>query len=135
MQIFITRMTGKTITIDTSAGDTILNIKEKFQDKEGIPPESTGLFFGGSELEDDKTLADYHIEKETMLTMIERVAATPLQTVAGAAATSDMVAALTAIASSIASAPPTITLVKMELIAAVQDWRTEHTGEYITRVI
>ena len=48
------------------------------------------LLIGGRELDDDKTLADYRIDKETTLTMIERVlapAASPLQSVAGAAST------------------------------------------------
>ena len=75
MQIFIKRMTGKTVTIDASGGDTILLIKEKFQDKEGLSPAQVGLFFGGRELDDDKTLADCSIDKETTLTMIERVLA------------------------------------------------------------
>ena len=133
MQIFITRMTGKTVTIDASDGDTILLIKEKFQDKEGLSPAQVCLLFGGHELDDDKTLADYSIDKETTLTMIERVlapAASPLQTVTGAASASEILAALTNIASSVAAAPPTITLVKMELITAVQAWRKERTGAY-----
>ena len=75
MQIFIKRMTGKTVTIDASGGDTILLIKEKFQDKEGLSPAQVGLFFGGRELDDDKTLADCSIDKETTLAMIERVLA------------------------------------------------------------
>ena len=113
MQIFIKRMTGKVITIDASDGDTILLIKEKFQDKEGLSPAQVCLLFGGRELEDDKTLAHYSIAKETTLTMIERVvapAASPLQSVANAASTGEVTAALTLIASSVASAPPTITL-------------------------
>ena len=131
MQIFIKRMTGKTVTIDASGGDTILLIKEKFQDKEGLSPEQVCLIFGGHTLEDGKTLADYRIGKETTLTMIERVLAsapTPLQTVAEAASMSEITAALTSIASSVASAPPTITLVKMDLITAVNSWRKEHAG-------
>jgi len=35
MQIFIKTLTGKTITLDCEPSDTIENIKQKIQDKEG----------------------------------------------------------------------------------------------------
>ncbi len=34
MQIFIKTLTGKTITLDVEATDTIENVKQKIQDKE-----------------------------------------------------------------------------------------------------
>ena len=61
MQIFVKFLSGKTITLNVKETDTLLNIKEKIKDMEGIPIDKQKLFYAGKILEDNKTLGDMNI--------------------------------------------------------------------------
>ena len=73
MQIFVKALvTGKEVALDVKPSDTVESVKQKVEEKEGIPADEQGLMFAGNELEDGRTLSDYNIETEATLDLVER---------------------------------------------------------------
>ena len=72
-QIFVKTMTGKIFTLYVDHSDTFEIIKYFILLKEGIPIDNQRFLFEGRQLEDNRTLADYNIQKESTLFLILRL--------------------------------------------------------------
>ncbi|WP_293917657.1 MULTISPECIES: ubiquitin-like protein [unclassified Sphingobacterium] len=71
-QIFVKTLTGRTYTINVNSSDYISQIKAMLQTKTGIEVSKQRLIFASKQLEDNKTLSDYNIVKESTIFLVER---------------------------------------------------------------
>ncbi|RYP42754.1 hypothetical protein DL768_010246 [Monosporascus sp. mg162] len=70
MQIKVRTLTGKEIELDIEPTDTVSEIKEKVEEKEGIPPVQQRLIYGGKQMVDDKTAENYNLEGGATLHLV-----------------------------------------------------------------
>ncbi|KAJ1399091.1 ubiquitin-related domain-containing protein [Ochromonadaceae sp. CCMP2298] len=67
MQISVKTFTGKPLTQEVQPSDSIDNVKQKIQDKEGVATDQHCLFFSDTQLEGSRTLSDYSIQNASTL--------------------------------------------------------------------
>ena len=70
MMIKVKTLVGKEIEIDVEPTDTIERIKERVEEKEGIPPVQQRLIFAGKQMNDEKTAKDYNMEGGSVLHLV-----------------------------------------------------------------
>ncbi len=73
MQIFAKTLTGKIITLNVQAGETIQTVKAMIQAQEAIPADQQQLIFAGKPLEDHLTLAGCNIQAGATLNLVLRI--------------------------------------------------------------
>ena len=74
LEIFVQVMHQEIITLEVDSSDTIGNLKEKIKDKKGFPAEEQRLFFQGkTELKDDRTVSDYHIQNKSTVNLLLQI--------------------------------------------------------------
>jgi hypothetical protein len=72
MQIFVKKVDGQTIPIEIEANDTVNAVMLKIEENESYPSSIQRLFFAGKQLDAERTIADYNIQKESTLHLILR---------------------------------------------------------------
>lgn len=70
MMIKVKTLTGKEIEIDIEPTDTIARIKERVEEREGIPPVQQRLIFAGKQMSDDRTAREFNIEGGSVLHLV-----------------------------------------------------------------
>jgi len=70
MLIKVKTLTGKEIEIDIEPTDKVERIKERVEEKEGIPPPQQRLIFSGKQMNDERTAADYKVQGGSVLHLV-----------------------------------------------------------------
>jgi ubiquitin C len=78
MEIHVKTPRGKTITLEVEPIDTILNVKHKIEEKEGIRPDDQILLLAGESLNNRRPLRYYNIEREHTLHLLRLSGSMPI---------------------------------------------------------
>ena len=70
MLLKVKTLTGREIEIDVEPTDKVERIKERMEEKTGIPPIQQKLIFGGKPMNDEKLAQDYKISPGSVLHLV-----------------------------------------------------------------
>lgn len=73
MQIFVKNLSGKTITMEVDPESTVLQLKGKISEKEGIGVADQRLIFEGKQLSDESTLNSVNIGEDSTVHLVLRL--------------------------------------------------------------
>ena len=73
MRIYVKTTGGKHVEMDVEPSDATYYVKALFSDREGIPADQQRLIFGGRQLEDMRSLCDYHIKNDATVYLVPRL--------------------------------------------------------------
>ena len=66
-------LTGRCIHLEVDLNDTIESVKSKIDDKLNIPIKEQRLIYSGLQLENNKTIEDYGIERDALVHLVVRI--------------------------------------------------------------
>lgn len=73
MHLFVKTLTGKTVTVVVNPTDTILDVKRRIMDKEGVALSHQCLICGGKQLDNSASIQDCGIQHQSVLHLVLRV--------------------------------------------------------------
>ena len=72
MRIIIKPRTGQPIFLEVDLTDSIETVKNKIEDRQGISLGKQFLVFAGKQLKNSYTLADYNVQAENLLHLVQQ---------------------------------------------------------------
>ncbi|KAF7152014.1 hypothetical protein RHSIM_Rhsim01G0277400 [Rhododendron simsii] len=66
-EIFVKDVIGRNYVLEVCKGDKVLDVKKKMSDKQGMPVSNIRLIFACEQLVNDRYLATYNVEKDSIL--------------------------------------------------------------------
>lgn len=73
MQLLVKTLTGKTITVDVNEDDTVETLKQRINEKEGIPVDQQRLIYSGKQISEERTMSDYGVTNGATMHLVLRL--------------------------------------------------------------